>query len=124
MYARLTNKNRGLFPASVVLAHLEKCGYSEQIASSGHVKKALMAVQTELTETGNVMKLELFSNYFITIVTPCCQVQHVSDTTVFLTISLFIVCLFYTLKSWHLDFPCINTLCQPILSAGQVGTRA
>jgi hypothetical protein len=67
---------------------------------------------------------ELFSNYFVATAIPCCQVQHVSDTVVFLTISLKVVCWFYTLKSWHLDFPCICTLYQLTLSAGQVGTRA
>jgi hypothetical protein len=66
----------------------------------------------------------LFPNYFIATVTPCCQVQHVSDTFVFLTITLIVICFFYTLKSWHLDFPYTFTLCQLTLSARQTGTRA
>jgi len=52
----------------------------------------------------------LFPNYFIATVTPYCQVQHVSDTFVFLTITLIVICFFYTLKSWHLDFPCTGLL--------------
>jgi hypothetical protein len=65
----------------------------------------------------------LFSIYFIATATPCCHVQHVSDTFVFLTVALIVVFLLH-LKSRHLDFLCAFTLCQLTLSARQVGTRA
>jgi len=44
-------------------------------------------------------------------------------THVLYSITLIVVYFFYTLKSWHLDFPCIFTVCQLTLSAGQVGTH-
>jgi len=44
IHARLTKKIPRILPASIVLAHPEKCGFSAQRASCGHVKKELMAV--------------------------------------------------------------------------------
>ena len=65
----------------------------------------------------------LFSHYFIAAITLCCHV-HVSDTFVFLTITLIVICFFYNVKSWYLDFLCTFTLCQLTLSARLVGTCA
>jgi len=45
-------------------------------------------------------------------------------TLFFLTITVIVICFFYTLKSWHLAFLCTFTLCQLTLSARRVGTRA
>ena len=68
--------------------------------------------------------LVLFAHYFFAAITPCCHVQHVSDTFVFLTITLIVICFFYSVKSWYLDFLCTFTLCQLTLSARQVRTCA
>ena len=46
IHARLTKKIPGIFPASVVLVHLEKCEFSAHIASCGHMKDVLMEVAT------------------------------------------------------------------------------
>ena len=44
MQARLTTKISRIFPPSIVLAHLQKCVFSAQIASCGQMKNALVAV--------------------------------------------------------------------------------
>ena len=36
----------GILPDTIILAHLEKCGFSAQRASCGRTKNALMAVGT------------------------------------------------------------------------------
>ena len=66
----------------------------------------------------------VFSHYFIAAITHCCHVQHVSDTFVFLTITLIVMFFFYNVKSWYLDFLCTFTLCHLTLPARQVGTCA
>ena len=44
-------------------------------------------------------------------------------TYIWQNVTLPVVCFFYTLKSWDLDLPCVFTICQLTLSAGQVGPR-
>jgi hypothetical protein len=43
MQATQTKKTPGILPTSTVLAHPEKCGFSAQNASCGHMNNALMA---------------------------------------------------------------------------------
>jgi len=44
MKIRLMNKIPRKIPASIVVAYLEKCGFSTEIASCDHTENALLAV--------------------------------------------------------------------------------
>ena len=88
-----------------------------------YIKKLKIKLSKCIVFSSNV--LLLFPNDFITtVVTTCFQVQHASDTSVVQNITLLVVCFFSILKTWYLDFPCMFTLFQLTLSAGQVGTLA
>jgi len=60
MHARLTQKIPKIPPATMILAFLEKCGFSLQIASCGHTQNALMAVPKGLLKTAILMKFKYF----------------------------------------------------------------
>ena len=49
MQATHTKKTPRILPTSTVLAHPEKCGFSAQNASCGHLNNALMALTTVFT---------------------------------------------------------------------------
>jgi hypothetical protein len=44
MQATQRKKTPRIIPASIALAHPDKCGFSQQTASCGHLKNALMAL--------------------------------------------------------------------------------